>query len=93
MFTAGLLHDLGKEVMHEAFPNECVAVWKAPPSDAPSDEVERSQFGTDHTEVGAELLRRWQFPEMYQHAAQWHSCPDNCLPQPRGTRDWSRSSL
>jgi putative nucleotidyltransferase with HDIG domain len=73
-FTAGLLHDIGKAVMHEACPDECVDVWKTlATSNRPSDEVEREQFGTDHTEVGAELLRIWQFPPMYENAARLHS--------------------
>jgi putative nucleotidyltransferase with HDIG domain len=73
-FTAGLLHDIGKAVMHEASPDECVSVWKTlATSNRPSDDVEREQFGTDHTEVGAELLRIWQFPPMYENAARLHS--------------------
>jgi putative nucleotidyltransferase with HDIG domain len=73
-FTAGLLHDIGKAVMHEAFPVECEQVWSQRGNDARrSDELERERFGTDHTEVGAQLLGIWQFPAMYQYAARLHA--------------------
>jgi putative nucleotidyltransferase with HDIG domain len=86
-FTAGLLHDIGKAVMHEACPDECVEVWKAlATSNRPSDDVEREQFGTDHTEVGAELLRIWQFPQMYESAARLHSRAGGPLSNQRDQR-------
>jgi len=79
-FTAGLLHDIGKAVMHEAYPDDCVRVWKGvAETNRPSHEAEHEEFGTDHSEVGGELLRRWQFPQMYEQAAMLHSRSDTPL--------------
>jgi putative nucleotidyltransferase with HDIG domain len=72
-FTGGLLHDIGKAVMHEAFAEQCEEVWKKMGPTDRSEEAEHSQFETDHTQVGAELLRMWQFPAMYQHVARYHA--------------------
>jgi putative nucleotidyltransferase with HDIG domain len=72
-FTGGLLHDIGKAVLHEASAEQVVFAWSAVAgSDKPSDEVEREQLGTDHNEVGAELLKKWEFPSVYQSVAREH---------------------
>jgi putative nucleotidyltransferase with HDIG domain len=93
-FTAGLLHDIGKAIMHEAFPNECAEVWKTcAKGNRPSDEVERESFGTDHTEVGGELLKAWQFPPMYEHAARLHSRGSASLSNPKDQRVVSMVAL
>jgi putative nucleotidyltransferase with HDIG domain len=76
-FTAGLLHDIGKAVMHEAFDDKCVTAWKTMATGArPSAEAEQAAFGTDHNEVGAELLKSWSFPEVYQGVARYHTQSD-----------------
>jgi putative nucleotidyltransferase with HDIG domain len=73
-FTGGLLHDIGKAVMHEASPDQCVQVWRRVAQEGcPSADAELDHFGTDHTEVGAELLKTWNFPQIYQHAARYHA--------------------
>ena len=93
-FTGGLLHDIGKAVMHEAFPDECAKVWKSITDfDDGSDEIERHEFSTDHNQVGAELLKQWQFPRMYWQVARLHSTPERSLPDPKEKRLVSIVSL
>lgn len=58
-FTAGLLHDIGKMVLAQADPE----YTRAPGMhgrEGVSFEIQR--YGTDHTVVGAELLRGWRMP-------------------------------
>jgi len=76
-FTGGLLHDLGKAVMHEVAPAQYAAVWELTAKGLrTSIEIERRQFGTDHAEVGAELLKAWSFPAMYQSVVRLHHEPE-----------------
>lgn len=63
-FVVGLLHDVGKVVMHRFFPEAFDAALGTGGKHAglldPANE--RAVFGMDHGEVGAMLLERWKFP-------------------------------
>jgi putative nucleotidyltransferase with HDIG domain len=75
-FTGALLHDIGSGVLHEAFPDAYTRLLDLLPCDVHSSiELEREHFGTDHAEIGAELLRRWEFPVVYQRVARLHHSP------------------
>ena len=76
-FTAALLHDVGKGILHEATGVAYERLWKEAEEDPrPSDEVELERFGTHHADVGAELLTRWSFPAIYASVALYHHDPD-----------------
>jgi len=73
-FTAGLLHDIGKIAINEALSSDDFS-----PNDlnreAGQDGLayERSLLGTDHAEVGAVILEKWNFPDyFYQGVAEHH---------------------
>jgi putative nucleotidyltransferase with HDIG domain len=61
-FTAGLLHDIGKVILAEAF-KEAYArvVSEAKQSGRPLTEVEEGAFGVDHAAIGGRLLAHWKF--------------------------------
>lgn len=61
--TVGLLHSVGKIVINHYFLQRGMEVYGDNLEDAMTPEDERSLLGFDHVEAGAEVLRRWHFPE------------------------------
>ena len=74
LFTAGLLHDLGKVILGQELPPEEAGLYRGP-SDAASLERERTILGCDHAEVGAALLERWKLPVQLSGAVRGHHAP------------------
>ena len=65
-FTVGLMHAIGQLVMHAAMPEQTLQVDKiAGLLDARRLDVERTSFGYDFSDVGAELAKRWRFPDNF----------------------------
>jgi HD-like signal output (HDOD) protein len=65
-FTVGLMHAIGQLVMHAAMPEQTLQIDKiAGPLDARRHSVERASFGYDFADVGAELAKRWRFPDNF----------------------------
>ncbi|MCC6765382.1 MAG: HDOD domain-containing protein [Deltaproteobacteria bacterium] len=71
VFTAGLLHDLGKVVLRIHFTTVYDAV-AAVGGDTPLVVRERDAFGVDHARAGAWLGASWQLPEMIVDACRDH---------------------
>lgn len=68
-FTVGLMHAIGQLVMHAGMPEQMLQIDKiAPPLDARRADIERSSFAYNYFEVGAELARRWRFPDSFATA-------------------------
>lgn len=62
-FTAGLLHDIGKLVLAAAERRPyALLIQQAKQQGRGLSLVERSVLGTDHAELGGELMRRWKLP-------------------------------
>ncbi len=64
LFTAGLLHDMGKVVL-DPFVQEMRPELDArlAGSDTEYDQIERDVIGVDHAQAGAWLMEQWSFPE------------------------------
>jgi putative nucleotidyltransferase with HDIG domain len=78
VFTAGLLHDVGRVVLALRFPAEYAAVLDAADHDdvtTPLAERERFAFGVDHAQAGAWLGERWALPPAIVEAAARHHEP------------------
>ena len=73
LFLAGLMLDIGQLAMLRTLGKKYAELVSAPRgSIAPLIERERMAFGFDHSEAGAALLQRWNFPPMLVEAAGRH---------------------
>ena len=78
-FAAGLLHDIGKLVLVQCFPDEYREALKIRDADQiPLDEAEEQVFNAHHGEIGAYLLGIWNMPEGLLEAALYHHHPMAC---------------
>jgi putative nucleotidyltransferase with HDIG domain len=76
LFTAGLLHDLGKVVFAGTYGKDYVRMFDPDKRNSLSlIEWERAQYGCDHAEVGAALLERWKIPAAIVAAVRFHHRP------------------
>jgi putative nucleotidyltransferase with HDIG domain len=72
-FVGGLLHDTGKVILAQYFPELFEAVWSTLQDEQISFyEAERKTLPIDHTRVGAHLAGKWQLPEGLVDAIRWH---------------------
>ncbi len=80
VFLAGLMHDIGKSVMHLKFPESYSALLKHL-SEQGGDglTLELDAFGFDHAMVGEALLSSWNIAEGIQAVARWHHDPLHAL--------------
>lgn len=62
-FTCGLLHNIGDTLLFLAHKEQMVNIYALVNTGANKAALQRTQFGCDYTDVGAELARRWNFPE------------------------------
>ena len=85
VFTAGLLHDLGKLILSEALENAYGALMEETgPSGRSLLEAERLILGVEHAEIGGRILARWNFPEdlvgaVWHHHDPLQACPHEQL--------------
>ena len=74
LFMVGLLHDIGKTVLDQFFPDEFRTALEETERAGVGilHEAETRAIGLDHGQIGAMLLERWQFPEVISRAIQGH---------------------
>lgn len=76
LFVAGALHDIGLCAHQRLSPHTYDAVLADVDELSAAHEVEREQWGWDHTELGAAILRQWGLPPELVAAAQFHHAAD-----------------
>jgi putative nucleotidyltransferase with HDIG domain len=75
-FTVGLMHAIGQLVMHMAMPEAMLKIDQRVPALDPRRLTDEHEiFGYSHLDVGAELARRWKFPEVFSNAIAASSNP------------------
>jgi putative nucleotidyltransferase with HDIG domain len=73
MFTAGLLHDIGKLLLIERFPEEMLAAEETMIRRRIDElSAELSQVGLTHTAVGEALMKHWGLPDILIECARYH---------------------
>ena len=77
IFTAALLHDLGKLILGGFVEKELEEIEKAAARGIPFQMAEQEVLGTDHAEIGALMLESWSFPPKLVSAVRWHHDPDS----------------
>ncbi len=76
LFTAGLLHDIGRVVLAQAKGAAYgQLLTQAAGSGAKVTECEKSAYGFTHAEVGACLLENWRLPAQLVLAVRFHHQP------------------
>jgi putative nucleotidyltransferase with HDIG domain len=76
VFTAALLHDIGKIVLARALESVYPKLVRETEINQQSLlESERKLLGVQHAEVGARLLERWKFPPNIVSAVWFHHAP------------------
>lgn len=77
-FLSGLIHDIGKLVIDQYFPDEFSRIVESVAVDRTTfSTAEKSVLGVTHYQIGAKLLQQWQFPsrvvmQVFYHHAPWH---------------------
>ena len=72
-FVGGLLHDVGKVILAQYFPNLFETVWTTLQEEHLSFyESKKKKLPIDHTIIGAHLAGKWQLPQGLVDAIRWH---------------------
>lgn len=75
-FCIGMVHDLGAVLLRNDDEVACEGIReRAQLDDQLLVELERLHWGVDHAELGAEALRRWDFPEEIWRTVASHHDP------------------
>ena len=80
IFIAGLLHDIGQLLMFNQLPeksHESILLLMEGTEDLETFEAERTVFGFDHMQVGAELIKHWKLSPVLQECVEFHHEPQN----------------
>jgi putative nucleotidyltransferase with HDIG domain len=78
VFTAALLHDVGKLVLGDFVQKEIEQIKTMVSKGIAFEVAEFFVLGTDHANIGARILERWSFPEELVSAVNWHHDPEKC---------------
>ena len=78
VFTAALLHDIGKLILGNFVKNDLEQIQAMVTKGITFDVAESMVLGTNHAEVGGQILHKWSFPVELVNAVRWHHDPESC---------------
>jgi len=76
LFTAALLHDIGKVILSSYVAQAFEEILKRVKEGKGFVEAEREAIGIDHASLGGEIARSWNFPEEIVDAILYHHEPE-----------------
>ena len=76
IFTAALLHDVGKLVLGEFVKDEFQQIETAVSEGIAFETAETIVLGTNHADTGAHILTNWSLPDEIVNAVRWHHAPE-----------------
>ncbi|BCD97125.1 HDOD domain-containing protein [Marinagarivorans cellulosilyticus] len=79
-FTAGLIHTIGQLLMYSADADKAGIVQAKVNTGEERLSAENEIFGYNHCEVGAELAKRWKFPEIINTGLKYQNSPKDATP-------------
>lgn len=87
-FTVGLLHDIGKIILGTFIEIDVQPILKKAFDEKISfEKAEKEILGIDHSEVGALLMREWNFPDTLVIPVLFHHDPENAPKEHQLTTD------
>ena len=78
VFTAALLHDIGKLILGGFVQEDLHQIEKMVAKGIAFEVAEFIVLGTDHAQIGARILEKWSFPADLVNAVSWHHDPETC---------------
>lgn len=72
-FTCGLMHRVGDVLLMLSDAERMRRIHQLTQEGANEVDLERNQFGFDYGQVGEELAKRWNFPDVITHAIGQHT--------------------
>ncbi|MGD9149331.1 MAG: HDOD domain-containing protein, partial [Desulfobacterales bacterium] len=78
VFTAALLHDVGKLILGGFVKEDLQQIEDMVTKGITFDVAESMVLGTNHAEIGGQILDKWSFPSELVSAVQWHHDPESC---------------
>ena len=81
-YVCGLLHDMGKIIFDEAYP-DLIDRFKqfCLEKNISDDAFEKITAGATHSEIGAKIAEKWNFPSVISETIRYHHCPENAPEQ------------
>lgn len=81
LYTAALLHDVGKIILSAFVAEEMAAIEEMMQRDRwPMIDAERKVLGVDHAQLGGMAAKRWKLGENIQAAVRYHHRPEDATP-------------
>lgn len=77
IFTAALLHDVGKLVMGEFVADDFSKIENTLTQGVAFETAEDMVLGTNHADIGARILHQWCLPSNIVEAVRWHHDPES----------------